>query len=487
MNTIQFVSTILATSVAGTCMAHIDCIPEQISQQNAHKNTSKQPNIILINIDDLGWADLGYNGSLYYETPNIDHLHHLGISFQNAYAGASNSAPSRACMLTGLYTPRHGVYTVNPTERGKASDRKLIPCSNNRAVSESFVLLPQALKNAGYQTCHIGKWHVTEDPLQSGMDTNIGGTKAGHPKSYFSPYKNPALKDGPQGEYLTERLAKEAVNYIDTISKEKPFFLYYATYAVHTPLQAKAELIEKYKQKQPTKAHNNPIYAAMIETMDQAVGNVMQAVERNGIAENTLIVFTSDNGGAYHISRQWPLRAGKGAFYEGGIREPMIVYMKGKYEGGITYEEPVSQLDFYPTFAELAGTKLSFKPDGLSLLPLLDKGKTDYLSNRTLYWHFPAYLESVNGDNEGRDPLFRSRPVSVIRQGDWKLIENFEDGVLELYNLKKDPSEKYNLSDKYPKMTKRLYKQLKKWQQETKAAIPTEKNPLYKTQTNTIR
>ena len=464
MNILNTLSVCVLSSTVGTCLA-------QVVQQ--------QPNIILINIDDLGWADLGYNGSCYYETPHIDRLHSMGISFQNAYAGASNSAPSRACMLTGLYTPRHGVYTVNPTERGKAANRKLIPCKNNRSVPNSFILLPQTLKSAGYQTCHIGKWHVTENPLSSGMDTNIGGTKAGHPKSYFSPYHNPTLTDGPKGENLTERLAAEAVNYIDTINKKKPFFLYYATYAVHTPLQAKAKLVEKYKKKQPTKAHSNPTYAAMIETMDQAVGRVMQAVERNGIAENTLIVLTSDNGGAYHISRQWPLRAGKGSFYEGGIREPLIIYMKGKYEGGDTYHEPVSQLDFYPTFAELAGIKLSFKPDGKSLLPLLDKGETAYLNKRALYWHFPAYLESVHGDNEGRDPLFRSRPVSVIRQGAWKLIENLEDGTLELYNLKQDISEKQDVSRKYPKLAKRLYKQLQRWRIETKASIPTEINPLY--------
>ena len=467
LNTIKAVSSCLLVGTMSSCA---------ISTAHAQK-----PNIILINIDDLGWTDLSYNGSTYYETPHIDRLHQMGISFQNAYAAASNSAPSRACMLTGLYTPRHGVYTVNPPERGKASDRKLIPCPNNKSVPESFLLLPQALKQAGYQTCHIGKWHVTADPTLRGMDVNIAGTHVGHPKSYFSPYQNPALKDGPKGENLTDRLAAEAVNYIDTINKKKPFFLYYATYAVHTPLQAKAELIHKYKQKRPSKGHFNPTYAAMIETMDQAVGKVMQAVERNGIAENTLIVFTSDNGGAYHISRQWPLRAGKGAFYEGGIREPLIIYMKGKYEGGTTRQEVVSQLDFYPTFAELAEVDLPFKPDGLSLLPLLNEGKTDYLNKRTLYWHFPAYLESSGGiDNEGRDPLFRSRPVSVIRQGDWKLIENFEDGELEMYNLKKDISEQQNLVNKYPKVAKRLHKQLKKWRKETKAPVPTQLNPLYK-------
>lgn len=437
------------------------------------------PNIILINIDDLGWADVGYNGSTYYETPNIDKLHQKGISFQYAYAGAANSAPSRACLMTGLNTPRHGVYTVDPAERGKAEDRKLIPCANKKMLDESVFLLPQALRSAGYQTCHIGKWHITADPLQNGMDVNIGGYKAGHPNSYFSPYKNPNLKDGPEGEYLMDRLSAEAVQYIDTVSRKRPFFLYYATYAVHTPLQAKPELIEKYKQKAATKAHNNPVYAAMVENMDAGVGRVLEAVERNGLSENTLIVFTSDNGGVYNISRQWPLRAGKGSFYEGGIREPFIIYMKGKYEGGITRSEPVSQLDLYPTFTHLAGADPVITPDGEDLLPLLDEGETDYLNNRTLYWHFPAYLEAYPGLNEGRDSLFRSRPVSVILQGEWKLIENYEDNALELYNLKKDPSEKTDVAEAYPAVTKRLYDRLQAWKKSTNAPVPDRLNPLY--------
>ena len=452
-----------------------------VASTSMGENTkAQQPNIILINIDDLGWADFSYNGSTYYETPNIDRLHDMGISFPNAYAGASNSAPSRSCMLTGLYTPRHGVFTVDPTTRGKAKDRKLIPCKNNLFVPDSFILLPEVMKSAGYQTCHIGKWHVTEDPTKHGMDVNIGGYRAGHPKTYFSPYQNPNLKDGPVGENLTDRLAAEAVNYIDTINKQKPFFLYYATYAVHAPLQAKAELIAKYKQKKASKAHSNPVYAAMIETMDQAVGNVLKAVERNGIAENTLIVFTSDNGGVCNTSRQWPLRAGKGSYYEGGIREPFIIYMKGKYEGGITRQETVSQLDLFPTFAKLANANVSFKLDGVSLLPLLDKGKSDYLNNRALFWHFPAYLEAYKGVNESKDPLFRSRPVGVIRLGDWKLIENFEDGSLELYNLKEDISERNDVAKENPKIVKKLYKRLVQWRKDTNAPVPTELNPEYK-------
>lgn len=285
---------------------------------------------------------------------------------------------------------------------------------------------------------------------------------------------------GLKGEYLMDRLASEVVQYIDTVSRERPFFLYYATYAVHTPLQAKPELIEKYKRKPATKAHNNPVYAAMVESMDTGIGRVLDAVEKNGLSENTLVVFTSDNGGVYHISRQWPLRAGKGSFYEGGIREPFILYMKGKYEGGITRTEPVSQLDLYPTLVHLAGADPIITPDGEDLLPLLDEGKTTYLNDRTLYWHFPAYLEAGGHPNEGRDQLFRSRPVSVILQKGWKLIENYEDGTLELYDLNQDPSEKQDVSGKYPDKTVQLYEQLNVWKKETNAPVPDRLNPLYK-------
>lgn len=467
MYPLKFISACSLLSVAGTCGAA------------ASAPAPQQPNIILINIDDFGWADTGYRGSGYYETPNIDRLHSRGISFVNAYAGAANSAPSRACLLTGLNTPRHGVYTVNPAERGRARDRKLVPCANNSAVPENFVLLPQALRDAGYQTCHIGKWHVTSDPTTRGMDVNIGGYEAGHPKTYFSPYRNPNLEDGPVDENLTDRLADEAVRYISSVDRRKPFFLYFATYAVHTPLQGKPELVEKYSRKQPTDAHSNPVYAAMVETMDAAVGRVLAAVEENGISENTLIVFTSDNGGVYHISRQWPLRAGKGSFYEGGIREPFIIYQKGRYEGGVEYDHPVSQLDLYPTFAALAGARPDIDFDGVSLLPFLDEGKSRYLDRRTLYWHFPAYLEAYKGLNEARDPLFRARPLSVIRRGEWKLIHNYEDGVDELYNLADDPSEKHDVAAAHPSVVRRLHADLKKWLEKTHAPIPTELNPKY--------
>ncbi len=437
------------------------------------------PNIVLINIDDLGWTDLSCNGSNYYETPNIDKLKSSGIWFSQAYAGAANSAPSRACMLTGQNTPRHGIYTVSPADRGKKELRKLVSFPNRESLPDGFQILPKVLKQAGYQTYHVGKWHVTSNPLECGIDKNIGGNHSGHPKSYFPPYKNPDLQDGDDGEFLTDRLGDEAVRLIRQSEKNKPYFLYYATYAVHAPLQAPKELVEKYKMKKGDKAHNNPVYAALVEVMDRNVGKVLDAIRQSGQAENTLIVFTSDNGGVYNFSRQWPLRAGKGSFYEGGIRVPMIIYQPGMFEKREVSDVSVSQMDLFPTFVELAGiSDKTLLLDGQSLVSLLKEKKDAYLKERSLYWHFPAYLEG--GNSETKDKLFRSRPVSVIRKREWKLIENYEDGSLELYNLKKDLGENNNLAGTYPEILDDLKKELEGWKKELKAPSEFKKNPYYK-------
>lgn len=438
-----------------------------------------QPNIVLINIDDLGWSDLSCNGSKYYETPNIDKLKSSGIWFSQAYAGAANSAPSRACMLTGLNTPRHGIYTVGKSERGKPENRKLIPIPNKETLPESIQLLPKILKESGYQTFHIGKWHVTDDPLKSGFDINIGGNHSGHPKSYFSPYKNSNLPDGKDGEYLCDRLGYEAEKLIKEAKSEKPFFLYYATYAVHTPLQAKTDLIEKYEKKLSNSAHYNPKYAALIESMDENVGRVLKALKDSGKEDNTLVIFTSDNGGSFDISRQWPLRAGKGSFYEGGIRVPFIVYQKGVFEKREVTDVAVSQMDIFPTLLEYAGIK--DKPvmlDGESLVSLLKNKKDPKLDNRPLFWHFPAYLE--RGNSETKDKYFRTRPVSVVRKGNWKLIENYETQDYELYNLSEDLGEKHDLSSSNAEKVKELSNILDNWKSEVKAPIPTKINPKYK-------
>lgn len=440
---------------------------------------NQQPNVVLINIDDMGWTDLSCNGSTYYETPNIDALRKAGIWFSQAYAGAANSAPSRACMLSGLNTPRHGIYTVNNSDRGKSVDRKLIPIPNTLSLPEGFQILPRVMHNVGYQTFHVGKWHVTEDPLSCGVDVNIGGNHIGHPNSYFSPFKNPNLPDRVKGEYLCDRIGDEAANLIRTADKNRPLFLYYATYAVHGPLRAKADKIAKYKAKTPTKAHNNPVYAALIESMDENVGKVISALKESGRFDNTLIIFTTDNGGVYNTSKQWPLRAGKGSYYEGGIRVPFIVYQKGVFEKGEIDDVPVSQLDIFPTLVDLLGIQdKDLSLDGKSLAKLLTKGKDKSLNERPIIWHSPVYLEG--GNKETTDPIFRTRPVSVIRKGDWKLIQNYETQKYELYNLKEDISEKNDLAVSNPKKVKELAAALDKWKKETNAPIPTELNPDYK-------
>ena len=437
----------------------------------------KHPNIILINIDDLGWTDLTYQGSSYYETPNVDKLKKSGVYFSQAYTSASNSAPSRASLMTGQYTPRHGIYTVGSSERGNARDRKLIPYPNKEILDTDILTLPKVLKKAGYKTCHIGKWHIGENPYPYGFDINIAGDARGNPDSYFAPYNNPYLPDGPQGEYLPDRLANEVVNFLKTVDKNQPFFLNYATYLVHGPLQPKPDLLEKYLKKPTTDAHNNPNYAAMVEAMDNSIGKVLGALDSLELSQNTIIIFTSDNGGLYHVSKQWPLRAGKGSYYEGGIRVPMIIAWAGTIDGGHESAQVVSQIDIFPTLLHIMGIK---KPkehvlDGISLLSTLKTPSQQ--TSRTLFWHLPAYLE--NGNEQTTDPVFRSRPVSVIRKGDWKLIENFETGKFELYNLANDISEKKNLINIEKKKAKEMKAMLIKNQNNTHAPIHFNLNPQY--------
>lgn len=441
----------------------------------------KRPNIILINIDDMGWSDLSGNGSSYYETPNIDKLKDRGIWFSNAYAGCANSAPSRACLLTGKYTPRHGIFTVGNPDRGDARYRKWISVPNRTSLRPDILTLPQVLHDAGYQTCLIGKWHVTEDPMRNGMDINIAGSHMGNPYTYFSPYHLPALKDGFNGEYLTDRLGDEAAHYIKTINTKRPFFLYYSTYAVHTPLQSLQPIIEKYRKKSGNFAHHNPVYAAMVESVDKNVGKVLNAIHESGIENNTLIIFISDNGGVYRISKQTPLRAGKGSFYEGGIRTPMIIYQKGCFEHRVINDIPVMQIDIFPTLLELLDIKREgLLLDGMSLCQLL-KGEFRPYRKRALFWHFPAYLEGNNEDTrEATDSgYFRTRPVSVIRLGDWKLIQNYENDSIELYNLKNDISEHHNLARKKVKKRKKLFRLLQNWKAKVNAPVPTQLNPKY--------
>ncbi|PQJ28344.1 sulfatase [Rubritalea profundi] len=442
---------------------------------------AEKPNILYINIDDLGWADVSINGSKYYETPNIDRLAKEGMIFTNGYSSAANCAPSRACAISGQSTPRHGVYTVKNSDRGKSSTRKLIPTKNTLHLKQDNLTFGHALKAAGYTTATMGKWHVTKDPLKNGFDINVGGTAAGGPYNggYHSPFKYPNLEVKEKGHYLTDVLTDKAIEFIGE-HKAGPFCLYLPYFTVHSPLQAKPELVKKYKNKKATEAQNNPVYAAMIESLDQNIGRVLDALESNGITDNTLVIFTSDNGGVNVSSLQWPLRGGKGMYYEGGIREPFFIRWPEKIKAGSSCDTPVSNLDFYPTFCDVAGTSAPKGKilDGLSLNPLFE-GKV--LAERSLFWHFPIYLQGYGkadspGMKEAQDTLFRIRPGSAIRHGDWKLIEYFENGEFELYNLKQDVGEKNNLAKKHPEKLQELYSKLNNWRKELNAPVPTEKN-----------
>ncbi|MBT8036161.1 MAG: sulfatase [Verrucomicrobiae bacterium] len=432
-----------------------------------------KPNILYINADDLGVMDVSFMGDRRYHTPNLKKLASEGMVFTNAYAPAANCAPSRAACLSGQAAPRSGVYTVGNSTRGHTKTRKLIPTTNKKVLSNDCITLADEMKRSGYVTCQIGKWHVGNDPTKQGIDINIGGWEAGGPRSYFSPYRNPQLNDGPKGEYLTDRLTHEAIRFL-TEHKNQPFFLYLPYYAVHTPLQARQDLLKKYQGKPGI----DPVYAAMIEGLDENIGRLLKHLQDSGLAKNTVVVFSSDNGGIRNISPQDPWRAGKGSYYEGGIRVPLTIRWPGKIAPGSSCEVPVTGLDLYPTLLDAIGaTPASGKTiDGLSLLPLLQQSGS--IKERALYWHFPIYLQKY-GDDDARDSLFRTRPGSVIQFSHWKLHEYFEHGEIELYDLRSDNGERNNLAKKMPEKSRELLKMLNDWRAKLNAPVPTELNPKY--------
>lgn len=433
------------------------------------------PNIVLINIDDLGWRDVGFMGSQYYQTPNLDKLAASGTIFTNAYAAAANCAPSRACMITGKWTPRHGIYTVSNSDRGKSIDRKLIPIANTVTLQDSILTLPEVLKQRGYTMCMAGKWHLSDDPLKRGFDVNIGGSHAGNPGSYYPPYTNVrALYSPDKDDYLTNLIMDKTLDFVHGTGN-KPFFLYYAPYAVHTPIQPIKNLLAKYQHKPEWNGQRDPGYATMIENVDLQIGRLMETLQATGKMKNTFIIFTSDNGGFYEVTKQWPLRAGKGSPYEGGIRVPTFIVWKEKLKPGSKSNIPISNIDFFPTIMEVAGINLpaAIQLDGQNILAL---NKTHY-NTRPLFWHFPVYLEG--GNRECQDTVFRTRPGSAIRLGNWKLIQYFENNDVELYDLKSDVSEKRNLATSHPAKTKELLNLLISWRKKTGAPVPTTMNPNY--------
>ena len=426
-----------------------------------------RPNIIVILIDDLGWTDLGCYGSQFYETPNIDRLAAQGMRFTNGYAACTVCSPTRASLLTGKYPARLHLTDWIPGH-ARPFAKLSVPKFNQELPLEE-ITIAEALKPAGYVSGHIGKWHLGKEPFypeKQGFALNLGGTHKGSPPSYFSPYRIPTLKDGPEGEYLTDRLAVEAEEFVE-VHKDEPFFLYWSHFAVHTPLQAKKEITEKYERKRdPEAPQNNAVYAAMIESVDQAVGGLMDKLETLGLAEKTIIFFMSDNGGLARVTSNQPLRAGKGSAYEGGVREPMIVKWPGVVEPGSECHTPVMSIDFYPTILEMAGVRPpeGNKVDGLSLVPLL-KRQGD-LDREALFWHYPHYHPGG------------ATPYSAIRKGDYRLIEFFEDGHKELYNLAEDIGETRDLASVLPDKVRELSKELENWRKDVNAQMP-QPNPDY--------
>lgn len=443
------------------------------------KKTETKPNIILINIDDLGWKDLGFMGSEYYETPNIDRLSNLGMLFSNGYAASANCAPSRASLMTGKWTPRHGIYTVGSSERGNSKDRKLIPIKNTKTLSNKHDVIPKILQKNGYTTLHAGKWHLSENPLEFGFDANIGGGHNGRPLSYYPPYKNVTITKG-KSSHLSDLIMEKTLELIDTI--HQPFFLHYAPYAVHTPIQSIDSLLPKYKNKPEWKGQKNVDYATMIDNLDRNIGLLIFKLKEKKIFKNSFIIFTSDNGGLYGITKQKPLRAGKGSYYEGGIREPFFMVWNDKIKAKTKSDIPITNLDIFPTILSVAGiNNHNLILDGTNLLPVL-QNKIQVL-DRPLFWHFPIYLQAYyKNDNENRDSLFRTRPGSVVRYGDWKLHYYFENNETELYNLSTDIGERNNLAKKNPKKVAEMTNYLKNWWTKTDAPIPTSKNPKYEKQ-----
>lgn len=452
-----------------------------------------QPNFVFILVDDLGWTDLGSFGSTFYDTPNIDQLTASGMKFTNAYAACPVCSPTRASIMTGKYPARidatdwFGAPQPENVEKHWTRDKPLLPAPYKEYMASEEKTIAEALKEAGYATFFAGKWHLGDEekyyPEQQGFDVNIGGYFRGGPYTgnrYFSPYDNPKMENGPEGEHLPDRLASETANFIEQ-HKDSSFLAYLSFYSVHTPLMAREDLEEKYQAKKDSlgledkwgeegdRKHrlvqSHPVYAGMIEAMDEAVGKVLDQLKASGVEDNTVVIFMSDNGGLAtsegHPTTNLPLRAGKGWLYEGGIREPMIVRWPGVTPAGSVSEVPVTSTDFYPTMLEMANIpKLPEQhQDGESFVSVL-KGNKEPV-HETLFWHYPHY------GNQG------ASPGSAIRKGDWKLIHWYEDDRYELFNLKEDIGEKQNVADEYPERVENLKVELEQWIKEVDGKLPS--------------
>lgn len=444
-----------------------------VSLCHAAETKPNRPNIVFILADDLGYTDLACYGSKFYETPNIDRLATQGVKFTRFY-NCPNCQPTRASIMTGQYGPRTGVYTVGNIDRFDWWKRSLRPVDNVASLPLDKTTFAQSLKKAGYTTGLFGKWHLGENgdyhPSRRGFDEAIVSMG-----QHFDFRTNPKT-EYPKGQYLADFLTDRAVDFIQR-HKDEPFFLYLPHFGVHSPHQAKQEIIARFRDKPAAGGHRNPVYAAMIASVDESVGRVMRKLDELQLTEKTVFIFASDNGGvggyvregvkkAGDITDNAPLRSGKGSLYEGGTRVPFIVRWPGVTRPGSITEVPAIHVDLFPTFVELTGAPLPKQPlDGESLVPLFRQAAATF-RREAIYQHFPGYLGA--GANS-----WRTTPVSVIYSGDWKLMEFLEDGHLELYNLREDISEKNNLAKRDADRAKQLHSQLVAWRKGIGAKMPT--------------
>lgn len=437
------------------------------------------PNIIYILADDLGWTDLGCQGSPYYQTPAIDRLAAEGMRLTRYY-NSQNCAPTRAVLMSGQYAPRTGMYTVNTLERGAAADRKMHVPPNQTLLPLDKFILPQALKAAGYTTGMFGKWHLgtpgEHHPAKRGFDEALVSDGR-----HFDFTTVPAV-EYPKGQYLADFLTDRAVDFIGR-HRDRPFFLYLPHFAVHTPIHAKPDYVAAWEKKPARGPHWHPTYAAMIQSLDESVARITARLAELNLARNTVVIFSSDNGGLGSYDRTEPpsekkgftandpLRGGKGTLYEGGIRVPFIVRWPGVVPAGATSDVPVAHVDVYPTLLSLAGgTPRTGDPlDGVSFAPVLRNPRAA-LARDAIYWHFPGYLESYVHDRG-----WRTSPVGAIHAGDFKLLEFFETGAVELYNLREDVGETRNLAGQSPDRVRELRAKLAAWRQSVGAAMPRPK------------
>jgi arylsulfatase A-like enzyme len=469
--------------IFGSCQHH----------QNKESVPSK-PNVLFIYVDDLGYYDLSCMGSKYYETPNTDRIAHEGMIFTNGYSNSQVCSPSRASVMTGKFPARHGITDwigarTGEEWRKQGRYNQLLPSEYVHNLPHEYVTLPEALKEAGYKTFFAGKWHLGSEGSWAedhGFDINKGGWDRGWPDGgFYSPWENPRLESGPDGESLTMRLANETADFLQE-HKDTSFFAFLSFYAVHAPMQTTQEKWAKYRDKAEEmgiaetgfemghflpirQVQDHPVYAGLVETMDDAVGVVLNALDELGLAENTIVIFTSDNGGVSagdaFATSNLPLRGGKGYQFEGGIRVPFFIKVPWLNQQGEENHTPVTGADFYPTLLELTGLELrpNEHQDGFSLVPFLNGGS---IEDRSLIWHYPHY------GNQG------GQPSSIIRLGDWKLIHYYEDGREELYNLKNDLEEINNVAGENQEMAKLLSENLFTYLNEVGARFPT-RDPEY--------